>query len=127
MIVVAQKCGRLGNRLLLAGHLLALAIEHSVTIYDLAMVDYAESFLGTYKDSRCRLPSPAAISYPRWASSLMYGAANITARSMRKARLGGSSLCVVSTLGDGPSHDVDLTEPDRLRLLKECRVMLLLG
>ena len=44
-LIVASKCGQLGNRLVLGGHLVALAAEHRFRLLNIAFADYAQYFM----------------------------------------------------------------------------------
>jgi Glycosyl transferase family 11 len=56
MYILSEKIGRLGNRLFLASHVLACAIENKHTFINLAFYDYANFFKGTNQDIFCRYP-----------------------------------------------------------------------
>lgn len=56
MIIIAQRFGQLGNRLLLFAHLIAFAQEHHLTVVNLAFEEYAPLFQATRGDLFCRYP-----------------------------------------------------------------------
>ncbi len=55
-LIVASKCGQLGNRLVLGGHLVALAAEHGFRVLNIAFADYAQYFTGTVASACCTFP-----------------------------------------------------------------------
>lgn len=57
MIVVVRKFGQLGNRLLLAAHLIAAAREYGVAFANPSFVEYAKYFPATAFDLWCRYPA----------------------------------------------------------------------
>lgn len=57
MIVIARKTGRLGNRLKLFAHVIALACEHDLRVANPSFYKYAELFCGTAQSAiRCAFP-----------------------------------------------------------------------
>jgi Glycosyl transferase family 11 len=60
--ILSEKVGRLGNRLFLASHVLACAIENKHTFANLAFYDYASFFKGTNQDIFCRYPIQKSFS-----------------------------------------------------------------
>ncbi len=56
MIIITQKYGQLGNRLILFSHLIAFAIAHQVPLVNLAFDEYADLFNPTRQDLFCRYP-----------------------------------------------------------------------
>lgn len=57
MIVITNRCGRLGNRLQVFAHFIAFAAEHGQKIADLAFLEYAKLFETTRHDVFCRYPT----------------------------------------------------------------------
>jgi len=57
MFVIANRCGRLGNRLQVFAHFIAFAAEHSQKVADPAFLEYAELFETTRRDVFCRYPA----------------------------------------------------------------------
>lgn len=68
MIVIVRNFGQLGNRLLLASHLIAVAREYGVTFANPSFAEYAKYFPSTAKDLWCRYP---AIDAPGSATAKM--------------------------------------------------------
>ena len=56
MIIITEKFGQLGNRLILFSHFVAFAIEHGFTVANLAFDEYAPLFQTTSRDLFCRYP-----------------------------------------------------------------------
>src|SRR5262245_1166212 len=57
MIVIVEKYGGLGNRLLTFAHFIGWGIEHEIAIANPAFDEYAPYFEGTADDPWCRYPS----------------------------------------------------------------------
>ncbi|MEB3283553.1 MAG: alpha-1,2-fucosyltransferase [Lyngbya sp.] len=80
MIIITQKYGQLGNRLILFSHLIAFAIAQKVTLVNLAFDEYADLFQPTSQDLFCRYPPDSSSGKPspilrqlfsRWANPLV--------------------------------------------------------
>ena len=78
-LIIALRCGRLANRLVLSANFIALAEEQGHRLANLAFHSYAHLFEGTRGDVYCRYPAPARRS---WLDGLP-GAAGL----IRKTRL----------------------------------------
>ena len=63
MIVVARRFGQLGNRLILASHLMAAAREYGLTFANPSFAEYAELFASTRRDVWCRFPQKTSLSH----------------------------------------------------------------
>jgi hypothetical protein len=61
MIVITNKPGQLGNRLLVFANFIACAIENGVTVMNPALDEYAGFFRSTRQDLFCRYPSTPSI------------------------------------------------------------------
>ena len=57
-LVIAQKTGRIGNRLSLHARAMACAIENGVRLYNPCMDEYAQYFRAIAGDPLCRSPHP---------------------------------------------------------------------
>jgi hypothetical protein len=68
MLVLAQKYGHLGNRLVLFAHLIACAREHDLKLVNLAFYDYAHLFQTTYNVAFPGYP-PVAAARRAWRRS----------------------------------------------------------
>lgn len=56
MVIIANKSGKLGNRLILFAHFIACALENNVTVINPAFDEYAGFFRTTGQDLFCRYP-----------------------------------------------------------------------
>lgn len=56
MIIITEKFGQLGNRLILFSHFVAFAMEYGLTVANLAFDEYAPLFQTTSSDLFCRYP-----------------------------------------------------------------------
>jgi hypothetical protein len=59
MIIIASKCGQLGNRLFQFAHFIAFSAQCGVTIWNPGFEEYADSFEGTYRSAVSRYPFSA--------------------------------------------------------------------
>ena len=62
MIVVARRYGQLGNRLILASHLMAAAREYGLVFANPSFAEYADLFPSTMRDVWCRFPQETSLS-----------------------------------------------------------------
>lgn len=67
-LLIARRCGRLGNRLVLFGNVLAYAEEHGCHLHDLSFYDYAPYFECLRDDLLYRYPPRNAASGDPWTS-----------------------------------------------------------
>lgn len=73
MLVISDKSGQLGNRLLQFANFIAFAIENRLTVLNPAFDDYGEFFESTAKDFLCRYPTlPLAIRGNKWLRRKYY-------------------------------------------------------
>ena len=91
MIVIVDKYGQLGNRLLLFAHFISCAREQHLKILNLAFEDYAQYFETTHRDALCAYPVsrvmiPATQGVRRFLFEASYRAAELVLRY--KKRLG---------------------------------------
>ncbi len=56
MVVIANKSGKLGNRIIVFAHFIACALENNVKIMNPAFDEYAGFFRSTSRDLLCRYP-----------------------------------------------------------------------
>src|SRR5437879_2246638 len=62
LFVVALRCGRLGNRLILFANFVALVEEQGGWVYNPTFHSYSSCFAATRRDIFCRYPPPDRIS-----------------------------------------------------------------
>lgn len=126
MIVIADKAGQLGNRLLLFAHLIAAAEEASVRVVDLSFTPYRASFSVF---SRLRTPAcpPGTVSRPlgRVTCSVLLLAARAVAAVALRLHLPPNRLLTVFRISE--NERVDLADPDIRRRLAGSRLVLLQG
>lgn len=126
-LVVAEKCGQLGNRLLLSAHIISLAAEHGFTVWNPAFCDYAIYFAGAATSRICRFPCAAPLPCNFVPRHVAFCAVNTTARALRRVYRKNSLYTVVSCGGCDPSFDVDLSLPPLIDELRGTRFCLLFG
>ena len=56
-IIIAKRCGRLANRIILFANIIAYAEEHSITVTNFTFQSYAHLFQSTLHTCRCSYPS----------------------------------------------------------------------
>lgn len=123
MIVIADKPGKLGNRLFTFAHFVAFSVENLVTVSDPAFDEYSNFFSSTHRDNFSRYP-PVASSLPssRLLRRLLFHGARVIAAVC--ARWPNSRIRVVR-LDWGRS--LDLSEPGFVRSVRESRVTFVQG
>jgi len=84
MIIIAQRFGQLGNRLLLFAHLIAFAQEHHLTVVNLAFEEYAPLFQATRGDLFCRYPPARSRLKP--TARRRHWLFRLAARALREAQ-----------------------------------------
>lgn len=125
MVIIAQKCGQLGNRLILGAHMIALASEFGWRLSYPAFEHYARFFQGPAAHRMGFAPDGKKSDASTLAAS--YGVVNLTARFLRKTGIGNRFIDVLAIPGDDPSCDVDLARPDLRERIDRAWVTLLLG
>ncbi len=85
MIIIANKPGQLGNRLLVFAGFMALAMEKQITILNPSLDEYADFFETTKTDLFCRYPHRRSRIQPgktlrRWLYQSAYYAARLLAK-----------------------------------------------
>ena len=121
VVISNRRGGRLGNRLVLYGHLIAAAAEHGFQLLNPTFERYAPFFRGPARDLLCRYP-PRRLPATRRARR---AAARIAVRAGEElaAREGSSGRVV--TLGQ--SERLDLNGEEFLSVLREHRLVFLRG
>lgn len=107
-VVVADKAGRLGNRLLVSAHLAASGLEHGFTVADPAFDEYSTYFPAIRRDILARCP----------AKTTAFGRNGVLRRLLYWFTFGMAALIARLPILHGrlirlPSgHRLDLSEPD---------------
>lgn len=131
MIVVGEKCGQLGNRLLLSAHLLAFSDKFGPAIYLSSLEDYRHLFAPEspagrlWYDSRNR--NARGVAERAVVTFLPYTVANLTARAARRMCLTRGPLRLVATGGEGPESDVDPSKEPVQGMLSRRGICMTLG
>lgn len=95
MIVLPHKVGRLGNRLLMSGHLIAFSRDQGVPFVNTAFDEYAHLFEGTRADLFCRYPPPGTPLRAEWARPAVWRVLDVFARLVRRLHLGSRFARVI--------------------------------
>jgi hypothetical protein len=126
MIIVAQKCGQLGNRLILGAHLIAFAKEFGWTVHYPAFSDYAPFFEGPHRTPWCTFPLSRSKG-SCLTSGCVYRFANFSARAVRRLGIRNRWLQSLSIHGDYPHNNVDLAVPMWRERIDQSALVFLLG
>jgi Glycosyl transferase family 11 len=126
-LIVASKCGQLGNRLVLGGHLVALAAEHGFRVLNIAFADYAQYFMGTESSACCTFPErQRRLSIPQ-AREYAFRVSNVTARALRRLHVDNRITRTFVSWPYNAAEDLDLSQPDHLDKIHATSVCFLLG
>lgn len=125
MLIIAEKCGQLGNRLVLGAHAIALASEFGWRLSYPAFDDYASFFQGPSEHRTGFSLDPQKCDAPLLASS--YLLTHMAMRLIHKFGLGNRMVDVLGIPGGDPSSDVDLALPQIRQRIESARVTLVLG
>lgn len=88
MFIIADKIGRLGNRLFLFAHIIAAAIEKKRAVMNLAFYEYARFFQTTSKDILCRYtPKENFIKGNNVLSRVLYSSARCLSCLIAKCQI----------------------------------------
>ena len=122
MILIAQKVGRLGNRLFHFGYFIAFAAAHGLTVMNPGFGDYAEHFEGFEGDLFCRFPPRASVVRPTAARRfVVFAATTSLARAVAQVPAGGA-IASIHLPDGGPEFDLD--SASAVQLAKRSRLFL---
>lgn len=115
LLVIAARCGRMANRMVLFANLMALAEEQGHRLVNFTFHSYADSFVSTGRDIFCQYPAPlrpCLLDAPPLArflkkTRLLYQATRGVSRLNEKLSLWGRS---VLTLREDPGTEVTWLE-----------------
>lgn len=112
MVVIADKAGGLGNRLLVFAHVAASAIEHGYKVSDPSLDEFTAFFPAFHGDIFTRVPARnGSRSTPGWLRSLVYWVTFIAAGLVgRSAGLRNRLIRVL------PGERFELSSPDFVSL-----------
>lgn len=126
MVVIADKAGRLGNRLLVFAHVIATSLEYGFEVANPAFDEYAPHFVGTRSDLLARFPPRRASgSRPKWLRRLLYYLTFGSARLVH--RVSGLLRPWVDLVRVPAGTRLDLGDPALIERLSRARVALFQG
>jgi hypothetical protein len=97
MVIIANKSGKLGNRMIVFAHFIACALENNVKIMNPAFDEYAGYFQSTSRDLFCRFPENySVILYGERVRRLLYYLAYYMTRLIAKGRVNNRLVEVIS-------------------------------
>ena len=127
-LVVAERCGQLGNQLILFSHLIALAEEYGLNVYNPAFWGYADAFAGTQQAVVPTYPARRSLAAPDWLRKAAFRTTNLHARALRRGYLPPLPKCaLIETLGLTPDYDKDLSTPENRAVIAANRFVYLFG
>lgn len=125
MVVVADKAGQLGNRLLVFANLIATAIEGGFSVANPAFDEYAGSFEGSRGDPLVRFPARRArLGFPG-GGRVVYGLSRVAAWLV--ARFPSRKLPLVGLLRVDAGDRADLSAAPVRAFLKRRGIVLVQG
>lgn len=128
MMVIARNIGRLGNRLILFSHFVALAEEHGVALSNPCFAEYASLFPATrdtlYCKYRVERPLQVARSVPLWKRTLARELVYLPARIATHLRLTHYPVRILR-LERGES--LDLQSPEVINAIRTRALVLFMG
>ena len=130
MILLTEKCGQLGNRLICFAHLIAFCEEHCISLVNPGFHEFSDFFEG------CRGRGiPSFIPQPKRTPAILsiipaetsFHAINLLTRIAKRFRSSLRVVHVLSTEGDTPEFDFNLVSDPRVTYLLGKRPCLLQG
>jgi hypothetical protein len=125
MLVIAKKCGQLGNRLCLFSHIIACARENNLQLVNIAFDDYAHLFQST-----CDVAFP---SYPpsgsthgawKWSRSALYRAVKTLTDAAAAVRCSEFPVKIIRLKGEVP---LDLGSEEFLQVARRRKWVFMKG
>lgn len=87
MIIISNKPGQLGNRLILFSHLIAFSKEHQIEISNPSFDEYSSYFSSTYRDLLCRFPSRKSFIANRFFRRIIFELSYYAARLIDRFKI----------------------------------------
>jgi hypothetical protein len=124
-IILADYVGRLGNRLYLFIHVLAVAMEHGFHVCNLTLQPHASWFENLSRNSWCRFPAPAK-GYPmhRWVRAARAGVEWLAHLQMGGK---GNGWMGIRTVALKPEEHVAMESPGFLEICRNHQWVILWG
>ena len=123
MLIIAEKVGQLGNRLLLYSNVIAYAIEHNLTVVNPSFAEYASLFETTHQDLLCRYPANRFFLGNNFLlKKIVYRLINYLAGVINKFKI--QSILVIKLLDN---EEMQLDSSDFQDLTKERKIVFLQG
>lgn len=124
-LVLADYVGRLGNRLYLFVHVLAVAMQQGLHVCNLTLQPYANWFDNLARNSWCHYPAPAR-GYPlhRWVRGTR---ALVEWLAHRQTRGGCAGWMGIRTVALGPQEHLGMEKPAFMEICRNHRWVILWG
>jgi hypothetical protein len=112
-ILVARRCGRLANRLVLAANIMAFAQDRAWQVYDPTLYTYAEYFEQLRDNVFYRFPAPevprrwAKLAHPLMRTKCGYHVVRHTSHLVERVPGLSSLACTISEPADGTVLELD--------------------
>lgn len=124
-IVLADYPGRLGNRLYLFIHVLAVAMEHGFHVCNLTLQPHAKWFAELSRNSWCRFPAPThGYALHRWVRAARAGVEWMAHRQIKKGCHGWGGIRTVAL---NPEEHMAMESPGFLEICRNHQWVILWG
>jgi len=127
MIIIGQRTGQLGNRLLLFAHFIANAIEYGGEVWNPSFYDYAGYFESTHADFLCRFPArPGRVVRMAFLQRLFYLGIRAVV-SLGRVLPPNQMVNVLGIPGDSAKDEFDLAQPGFQKLYNDSKILIVHG
>jgi hypothetical protein len=133
LFIIAGRCGRLANRLVLFANFIAFAEEEGHRVANVTFHSYAELFVATRRDIYCRYPAarrgswldviPGVAGAIRWTRLFAHGVRMVGQINERLPILGSGAI----TFRQGPSGYVSLEGPEVRARVRDAKRVFIFG
>lgn len=125
MIIITEKAGRLGNKLVLYSHFISFHSSYRVPVINVTLDEDAELFESTSRDLFCRYPAKKSLIKPSiYLRKKIYRAAVKMANIIERIGIGKSFINVINI---DTNESVSLDDPKYIRILKRTPIVFIKG
>lgn len=124
-LILADYIGRLGNRLFLFIHVLAVAMEFRFRVFNLTLQPFASWFENLSRNSWCRYPAPThGFSLHRWVRGAR---AAVEVLAQRQIKQGNAGRMGIHTIALQSEEHMAMERPEFLEICRNHRWVILWG
>lgn len=124
-LILADYIGRLGNRLFLFIHVLAVAMEFRFRVFNLTLQPFATWFENLSRNSWCRYPAPTrGFSLHRWVRGAR---AAVEVLAQRQIKQGNAGRMGIRTIALQSEEHMAMERPEFLEICQNHRWIILWG